>query len=115
MIRQVLAMGAIGTTLASVSNPDLKRGNRVQGTLIQRRVQRLEEIDLTLRSAMQVRCNVPEKTILSVVVLTVESANMAVILASIVVRVGTWLEIAHRTEVWQGVILSLGLIHREQQ
>ena len=52
---------------------------------------------------------------LSVAVFTVKSADRAVMPASVVVRVGTWLEIVHRTEVRLEVMLSLGLTHRVQQ
>ena len=57
----------------------------------------------------------PNRTILSVSDLTVKSADKALMRASITVRVGTWLEIAHRTEVRLELMLNLGLIHRVQQ
>ena len=63
---------------------------------------------------MKVRCSVPEKTVLSVDVLTVESANRALMPSFVAVRVGTWLEAAHRTQVGMVVMLNLGLIHRLQ-
>ena len=52
---------------------------------------------------------------LSVVELTVESADMALMPASVVVRVDTWSETAHRTEVRLELMLNLGLTHRVQQ
>ena len=62
-------MEATETTLASVSNPNLKRGNRVQGTLILRRVQHIEEANLRPRRPMEVRCSFLESIVLSMVVL----------------------------------------------
>ena len=40
---------------------------------------------------MEVRCSVPERTVLSVAMLTMESADRALMSASVVVRAGTWL------------------------
>ena len=64
---------------------------------------------------MEVRYSVLRKIVLSVAELTVESADMALMPASVAIRVGTWLETSHRTEVRLGAMLSLGLIHRVQQ
>ena len=52
---------------------------------------------------------------LIVVVLTMESADRALMPTSVTVREGTWLRTAHRNEVRLEVMLSLGLIHRMQQ
>ena len=114
-IRQFLTMEATNTILMSMSSPGSKRGNRVLVTLTLRGVKHLEEEDLSPRMAMEVRCNVLERTVLSVVVLTVESSDRALMPASVPVRVGLWLESAHRIEVRLEVILILGLIHRVQQ
>ena len=92
-----------------------RRGNRVPGILIPRGVQHQEEADLSPRRAMEVRCSVPKRIVLSVAVLTVESADRALMPESIAVRVGTLLETACRTEVMLEVIVSLSLIHRVQQ
>ena len=94
-IKQVPAMEAIKTILASVSNPGLRRANRVQGTLTLRGFQHLEEADQSLGRAMKVRCNVPKRTVLRMVLLTVESADRALMPSSFAVRVGTWLETTH--------------------
>ena len=48
-------------------------------------------------------------------VLTMESADRALMPASVAVTVGTWLRITHRNEVRLEVMLSLGLIHRMKQ
>ena len=77
MIRHVLEMGATGISLVSVSSPNLKKGNRVQGTLTFIGVQNLEELYLIPRREMDVRCSVLERSVLSVVVFTVESADRA--------------------------------------
>ena len=61
---------------------------------------------------MEVRCCFPERNVLNVVVVTVKSANRALIPSSCAVRVDTWLENAHRIEVRLKVMLSLGLILR---
>ena len=55
------------------------------------------------------------KIVLSVDELTVESADRALMPGSVVVRVDTWSETVHRTEVRLEVMLSLGLSHRVQQ
>ena len=47
---------------------------------------------------MEVRCNVPEWTVLSVVVLTRDSADRELMPASVVVRAGLWLRTAHIEE-----------------
>ena len=108
MNRKVLEMGATG----SVSSPNSKRGNRVLGTLTFRGTHHLEEEDPSPRRAMEVICSIPERIVLSVAVLTVESANRALMLASVTVRVGTLLRTSHRREVILEIMLSLGLIHR---
>ena len=108
-------MEATGTTSASVSNPGSKRGNRVQGTLSFGGMQHLEKADPSPRGEMKVICSVPERTILSVAVLTVESADRALMPTSVAVRAGTWLRTAHRTGIRIEVMLSLVLIHRVQQ
>ena len=115
MIRQVLVMVVAGTTLASVSSPDLKMGIRVQGTLTLNRVQHPEEADPSTRRAMEVMCSVRERTVPSVIVLTVKSENRALMLSLDVVRTGTLSRSAHRTGIRLEVILSLGLIHRVKQ
>ena len=61
-----------------------------------------------------VRCSVPKTTVLSVAVLTIESVDRTLMLASVAVRLGTWLETAHRIEVRLEVMLILCLIHRVQ-
>ena len=64
---------------------------------------------------MEVRYSVQRRTVLSVAELTVESADRALMPSLVVVRVGTWSEIVHKTEVRLEVMLSLGQIHRVQQ
>ena len=96
-IRQLPAMEDIEIILASVSSPGSRRGSRVLGILIPRGVQHLKEADLSPRRAMEVRCSVPKRTVLTVAVLTVESAYKALMPFTITVRVGIWLETAHRT------------------
>ena len=56
---------------ALIISQDSNRSNRVQGTLTFRVVQQLEEADLRSRREMEVICSVPEKTVLSVALLTV--------------------------------------------
>ena len=114
-IRQVPAMEAIETILASVRRPSSRMGSRVLGILIDRRVQHVEEANPSPRREMKVRCSIPKTTVLSVVVLIVESADRALMPVLVVVRVGIWLETAHKIEVRLEVMLSLGLIHRVQQ
>ena len=92
-----------------------RRGNRVPGILIPRGVQHQEEADLSPRRAMEVRCSVPKRIVLSVAVLTVESADRALMPAAIVVRAGTWLRTSHGIGVRLEIMLSLGLIHRVLQ
>ena len=48
---------------------------------------------------MKVKCSVLRRNVLSVVMLTMESADRALMPSSVVVRVGTWSEIVHKTEV----------------
>ena len=92
-----------------------RRGNRVPGILIPRGVHHQEEADLSPRRAIEVRCSVPKRIVLSVAVLTVESADRALMPVSVAVRVGIWLKTSHRTKVRLEVILSLDLINRVQQ
>ena len=58
------------------------------------------------------RCIVLRRTVLSVVELTIESADRALMPASVVVKVYTWSKTIHRTKVRLELILSLGLTHR---
>ena len=90
-------------------------GNRVLGLQILKRVMHLKVAELSPRRAMEVRCSFLRIIVLRVVELTVESADKAEIPASVVVRVDTWLETVHRTEVRLGVMLGLGLPHIMQQ
>ena len=92
-----------------------KRGNRVLESLTFKGVQHPEEADPSPRRVMEVMCSIPERSVLSVTVLTGESADRALMPVSVVVRVSIWLEIDHRTEVRMEVMLSLGLIHRVRQ
>ena len=108
-IRKVLAMEATETILASMSSPGSKRGNRVLGILTLRGVHHLEEADLNPRGAMEVRCSVLRRIVLSMAELTVESADRALIPASVVVRVDTWSDTVHKTEVRLKVMLNLVL------
>ena len=64
---------------------------------------------------MEVKCSIPERTGLSVVVLIMESADRTLMPTSVAVRAGIWLRIAHRTGVSVEVMLILGLIHRVQE
>ena len=63
---------------------------------------------------MEVRGSIPERTILCVEMLTVESADRALMTVSIEIIAGTWLRTAHRTAVRLEVMLILGPIHRVQ-
>ena len=114
-IRQVPTIEAIKIILASVSSPDSRMVNRVLGILTLIGIQHLEEANTNSRGAMEVRCNVQKRPMLNVAELTVESADRALMPASVVVRVDTWSETVHRTEVRLEVMLSLGLSHRVQQ
>ena len=114
-IRQVPAMEAIEIILASASSPNLRRGNRVLVILTLREIQHLEEVDPNPRGAMEVRCSVQRRLVLSVAELTLENADRALMPALVVVRVDTLSEIVPRTEVRLGVMLSLGLHHRVKQ
>ena len=87
-IRQVPAMDATKTILASVSSAGSRRGNRILGILTLRGVQHLEEADLNPTVAMEVRCIVLRRTVLSVAELTVESADMALMPISVAGRAG---------------------------
>ena len=53
-------------------SPGSRRGSRIVRILIPRGVQHLEEADLIPRRAMEVRRNIPKRTVLSVAVFTVE-------------------------------------------
>ena len=114
-INQVLAMETTEIIFASVNNPGSRRGNRVLGILTFRGVQHLQEADLNPRGAMEVRCNILRKSALSVAEIIVESAYRELMPALVVLRVDTWLETVHRTEVMLDVMLSLGLNHRVKQ
>ena len=114
MIKQVLAVGATGITLASLSSPYLKRGNRVQGTLSSRGVQHLQDTNPSPRREIEMRFSVLKRTVLSVAVLTIDTAYRALISALVAVRVSTLLRTANRKEVRLDVMLSLGIIHRMQ-
>ena len=76
-IRQVPTMQATEIILASVSSPGSKRGNGVLETLILRGVHNVEGVYMSPRRAMEVRCSIPERILLCVVMLTVESADTA--------------------------------------
>ena len=114
-IRQVPAMEATETILASVCNTGSRRGNKVLGILTLREVQHLEKADPNPRGAMEVRCSAQGRLVLSAAELTLGNAGRALMPALVVVRVDTWSEIVPRTEVRLGVMLSLGLPHRVQQ
>ena len=88
-IRKVPAMEAIETILASVSSLGSKRSNSVQGTLTIRGVQHLEEEVPSPGRAMEVRYSVLEKTVLSVAMLIVESADTTLMFALVLVRADT--------------------------
>ena len=92
-------MGATIINLASVSIQDLKKGNRVQGTLTFKVEQHIEEVDPRQGRAMEVKCRVPERTVLSVAVLTVESIDRSLMPALVGVRTSTCLRSAHRKKV----------------
>ena len=89
-IRQVPAMEAIETILASVSSPNSRRSNRVLGILTLKEIQHLEEAKPNPRAAMEGRCNVQRRLVLSVAELTLENADRELMPASVVVRVDTW-------------------------
>ena len=88
-IRQVPAMEAIETILASASSPNSRRGNRVLEILTLREVQHLEEADPNPRGAMKVRCSAQRRLVLSVAELTLENADRALMSASVAKRKGT--------------------------
>ena len=89
-IRQVLAMEAIETILVSVSSPNSRRGNRVLGILTLKEIQHLEEENPNPRGAMEGRCSVQSRLVLSVAELTLENADRELMPALVVVRVDTW-------------------------
>ena len=89
-IRQVPSMEAIETILASASSPNSRRGNRVLEILTLREVQHLEEADPNPRGAMEVRCSVQRRLVLSGAELTLENVDRALMPVSVVVRVDTW-------------------------
>ena len=60
-------------------------------------------------------CSVPKMIVLSVAVLTVESANGALMHVLVAVRLGTWSRTSYRIGVRLEVMLILGLIHRFKQ
>ena len=84
-IRQVLAMEATETTLASVSSRGSKRGSRVLGILNLRGVLHLEESVVRLTRAIEVRCSVLRRVVLSVAEITVESSDREQMPASVFV------------------------------
>ena len=65
-------------------------GNRVLGTLTSRGVQHPKEADPVPRRAMEVMFSVPERIVLTVAVLTAESADRALMPVTDAVRVDTW-------------------------
>ena len=81
-----------------MSSPRSRRGNKVHGILTLKGVQHLKEADLNPTGAMEVRCSVLRRTVLSVPELTVESADSALMPASILVRVDTLSETIQRIE-----------------
>ena len=95
-IRQVPAMEATETILASVRSPVSRRGNRVLAILTLRGEQHLEDADLNPRGSMEVRYIVLRRTVLSVAELTVDSADRALMLALVVITVDTWSETVHK-------------------
>ena len=88
-IRQIPAIEATEIILASLSSPGSRWGNRVLGILTLRGVQHLEEAGHNPRGAMEVRCNIQRRLILSVAELTLENADRALIPALVVVRMVT--------------------------
>ena len=88
-IRQVLVMEATEIIFVFVNSPYSKSDNRVLGTLTFKGVRYVEEANQTPRSPMEVRCSVSEMTVLCVAVVTVESADRALMPASAAVRAGT--------------------------
>ena len=92
-------MEATEIILASVSSNGSKRGNRVLEIQILRGVLHKKEADLSPRRAMEVSLSVLRRIVLSVVELIVENADKGQIPALVVVRVDTWSETIHRTEV----------------
>ena len=82
MNRKVLEMGATG----SVSSPNSKRGNRVLGTLTFKGVQHLEKADSSLRREMEVMCSVLKRSVTSVSLITMESADRALMSTSVLER-----------------------------
>ena len=64
---------------------------------------------------MKVKCSVLRRNVLSVVMLTMESADRALMPASVMVRVDTWSKTIHRIEVRLKVMLSLVLTRRVKQ
>ena len=78
-----------------MSSPGSERGNKVLGTLTLIGVQHLEKEEPRLRREIEVRCSVPERTMLSGAGLTLESVDRALVPASVAITVATWLETAH--------------------
>ena len=114
-IRHVPAMEDTETILASVSNPSSRGGNRFLGTLTLIGVKHLKEANLSQKWSMEVRCSALRRTVLSVDEITVESADMVQMPASVVVRVDTWSDTVQKTEVRLELILNLGLTNRVHQ
>ena len=67
---------------------------------------------MSTKRVIEVRCRLPKRTVLSMAVLIVGSANKALMPVFVAARVGIWFETANRTEVKFKVMLNLGLIHR---
>ena len=70
-------------------------------------MQHLKEADPRPRMAIEVICSVLERIVISVVMLTLGSADRAVMPVSVVVRAGTWSWTVHRTGVMLDVMLNL--------
>ena len=88
-------------------------GNRVLGIQILKRVMHLKVAELSPRRAMEVGCSALDRTVLSVVVLTVESADMAYCGCD---KSGHMVNYCrYKKEVKMEVMLILGLIHRMQK
>ena len=91
-IRQVPDKEAIETIFASTRSPNSRRGNRVLEILTLKEIQHLEEADPNPRGAMEVRCSVQRRLVLSVAELTLENVDRALMPISVVERVDTWSE-----------------------
>ena len=67
-----------------------------------REIQHLEEADPNPRGAMEVRCSVQGRLVLSVAECTLENVDRALMPTSVVVRVDPWSETVQKTEVKTG-------------